>query len=94
MCGVKTFYAYIGWSMTVEYNSVFINKYLQICMASTLGQQTDCASDILQVGGNDESEEVTQLGWGVGTAFSSSSLVFLSTRPSRAQMSFLLADRA
>jgi len=62
MCGVKRFYAYIGWSLTVEYNSVFVNKYLQICKASTLGQQTDCASDIRQVGGNDESEEVTQLG--------------------------------
>ena len=48
--------------MTVESNSIFVNKYLQIHKASTLGQQTDCASDILQVGGNDESEEVTQLG--------------------------------
>lgn len=62
MCGVKRFYAYIGWSMTVESNSIFVNKYLQIRKASTLGQQTDCASDILQVVVNGESEEVTQLG--------------------------------
>jgi hypothetical protein len=48
--------------MTVESNSLFMNKYLQIRKASTLGQQTDCASDILQVVVNGESEEVTQLG--------------------------------